>query len=256
MDMIKEGYIQAAERFYTTRGVVALSIERPGQGETRAHGLKVTLTDYERAIQTYVDYLAVLEEVDENRIGMFGISMSSYWGLRAVADPDTRLRAMAAFETVIGDFETIFERAQPSFKANYQCMSGIPDEAEFDRTLKSQMPIGSLIYQIKRPVLIGTGECDELTPVENPIAAYERITAPKELRVYQDEFHPLGGVAGEVFAFGADWILAALEGRFDVPGRAERHFMQRDGSTVDGSADPTWWLGGAPAALAALRSSR
>jgi len=256
MDMIKEDYIQAAERFYTTRGVVALSIEGPGQGETRARGLTVTLTNYERAIQTYADYLAGLEEVDENRIGMFGISMSGYWGLRAVADPDTQLRAMAAFEAVIGDFETIFERAQPSFKANYQYMSGIPDEAEFDRTLKSQMPIGSLIEQIKRPVLIGTGECDELTPVENAIATYERITAPKELRVYQDEFHPLGGAAGEVFAFGADWILTALEGRFDVPGRDERHFMQRDGSTDDGSANPTWWLGGSPAALAALRSAR
>ena len=253
MDMIKEDYIQIAERYYTSRGIVALSIEGPGQGETRARGLAVTLTNYERAIQAYVGYLAGLDEVDADRIGMFGISMSGYWGLRAVASQDTRLRALAAFEAVIGDFETIFERAQPSFKTNYQYMSGIADEAEFDETLKRQMPIGDLVEQIHRPVLVGIGEFDELTPIENAIATYEHISAPKELRVYQDEFHPLGGVAAEVFAFSADWILAALEGKFDQPGRDERHFMNRDGTTVDGSADPRWWLGGAPAALAAIR---
>jgi hypothetical protein len=71
--------------------------------------------------------------------------------------------------------------------------------------------------------------------------------------VYEDEFHPLGGVAAEVFAFSADWILAALDRQFDQPGRDARHFMKRDGATVDGSADPTWWLGGASAALAAAR---
>lgn len=51
MDMIKEDYIYAAERYYTSRGIVALSIEGPGQGESRAHGLTVDLTNYERAIR-------------------------------------------------------------------------------------------------------------------------------------------------------------------------------------------------------------
>jgi esterase/lipase len=232
---------------------VALSIEGPGQGETRARGLTATLTNYERAIQTYAQYLAGLAEVDAGRIGMFGISMSGYWGMRAVAAPDTKLRALAAFEAVIGDFETIFERAQPSLKANYQYMTGTASETEFDETLKRQMPIGDLVEHIRCPVLLGIGEFDELTPVENAIATYEHITAPKELRVYEDVFHPLGGVAGEVFAFSADWILTALDGRFDGAGRDVRHFMQRDGDVVDGSADPTWWMGGAPASLAAVR---
>jgi hypothetical protein len=64
MDMIKEDYIQAAERYYTSRGVVALSIEGPGQGETRSRGLTVGLDAYERAIETYADYLSALPQVD------------------------------------------------------------------------------------------------------------------------------------------------------------------------------------------------
>ncbi len=86
MDMIKEDYIYAAERFYTARGVVALSIEGPGQGQTRSLGLTVGLDNYERAIETYAAYLAGLPQVDPARIGMFGISMSGYWALRALAN--------------------------------------------------------------------------------------------------------------------------------------------------------------------------
>lgn len=249
MDVIKEDYIAAAERYYTNRGVVALSIEGPGQGETRSQGLMVGLDNYERAIEIYAGYLAELPQVDSARIGMFGISMSGYWALRALSSPATLLRAAATFEAVSGDFETIFEVAQPSFKNNFMYMAGYTDEEAFDREMKARMPLGDTVRRITRPVLMGVGEFDELTPVENALATYERITAPKEMRVYEGQFHPLGGVAAEIFAFGADWVLRALEGEFDQPGRDVRHFMRDDGAATEDSADPPWWLGASPAAL-------
>lgn len=253
MDMVKEDYVYAAERYYTSRGVVALSIEGPGQGATRARGVTVGLDNYERAIETYAAYLAALPEVDAERIGMFGISMSGYWALRAIAAPTTRLHAAATFEAVSGDFETIFQAAQPSFKNNYMYMAGYTDEDAFDRELKARMPLGELVRRITRPVLLGIGEFDELTPVEDALATYERISAPKEMRVYENQFHPLGGVAAEVFAFGAEWITRALNGDFDRPGRDERFFMREDGTAAEGCADPQWWLGATPPALAELR---
>ena len=255
MDMIKEDYILAAERYYTSRGVVALSIEGPGQGQTRSLGLTVGLDNYERAIETYAAYLSGLPQIDPTRIGMFGISMSGYWALRALASSATLLRAAATFEAVAGDFETIFEVAQPSFKNNYMYMAGYTDEDAFDRDLKARMPLGELVKTITRPVLLGMGEFDELTPLENALVTYESITAPKEMRVYENQFHPLGGVAAEVFAFGADWVLRALDGDFDEPGRDQRHFMRHDGSVVDACADPEWWLGATPPSLNATRSS-
>ncbi|GAA1223003.1 hypothetical protein GCM10009665_11570 [Kitasatospora nipponensis] len=249
MDMIKEDYIYAAERYYTSRGMVALSIEGPGQGESRAGGVTVDLTNYERAIGRYLDHLTTLPEVDPLRIGMFGISMSGYWGSRAAAT-DGRLAALAAFEAVTGDFETIFERAQPTFKNNYMYMAGYTDEAAFDRDLAARMPLGDLVGEIDCPVLFGIGEFDELTPLEQALASYRRITAPKEIRVYENEFHPLGGVAAEVFRFGAEWLERALDGEFAEPGRDVRHYVHRDGRTTDGTAHPSWWLGAVPAQLA------
>lgn len=247
MDMIKEDYLFAAERYYTSRGMVALSIEGPGQGESRAGGVTVDLTNYERAIGRYLDHLAALPEVDPDRIGMFGISMSGYWGTRAAAT-DRRLAALAAFEAVTGDFTTIFERAQPTFKNNYMYMAGYTDEAAFDRDLVAHMPLGDLVRGIRCPVLYGIGEFDELTQLEQALANYELITAPKEMRVYENEFHPLGGVAAEVFRFGAEWLERALNGAFAEPGRDVRHYVHRDGRTTDGTANPPWWLGTEPVA--------
>ncbi|MFJ2780548.1 alpha/beta hydrolase [Kitasatospora sp. NPDC087315] len=245
MDMIKEDYIYAAERYYTSRGVVALSIEGPGQGESRAGGLTVDLTNYERAIGRYIDYLADLPEVDPQRIGMFGISMSGYWGMRAAAT-DPRLAALAGFEGVSGDFETIFNRAQPTFKNNYMFMAGYEDEEAFDRELASRMPLGDLVADITCPVLVGIGEFDELTRLEQAMATYDRIRAPKEMRVYENEFHPLGGTAAEVFRFGAEWLERALDGELREPGRDVRHYVHADGRTTDGTAAPAWWLGTDP----------
>ncbi|MEV6973907.1 alpha/beta hydrolase [Kitasatospora sp. NPDC093806] len=245
MDMIKEDYIHAAERYYTSRGMVALSVEGPGQGESRARGLTVDLTNFERSIGRYIDYLTGLPEVDPARIGMFGISMSGYWGLRAAAT-EPRLAALAAFESVTGDFDTIFRRAQPSFKRNFMFMAGYTDEAAFDRELADRLPIGDLVGRIACPVLVGIGEFDELTRLEQAIANYESIRAPKELRVYEDEFHPLGGVAAEVFRFGAEWLERALAGELAEPGRDVRHYVRADGGTTDGTAHPDWWLGTDP----------
>jgi dienelactone hydrolase len=249
--VIKEDYIQAAERYYTSRGIVALSIDGPGQGESQATGLTVDLTNYERAISRFVDHLAGLEEVDAQRIGMFGMSMSGYWGLRAAAT-DARLAALASFEGVTGDFGTIFEKAQPSFKRNYMSMSGYTDEERFDRELGTRMPLGDLVAEITCPVLMGIGEFDELTPLEQALASYERVRAPKEMRVYENEFHPLGGVAAEVFRFGAEWLERALDGEFREPGRDVRRYVRRDGGTTDGTAHPDWWLGAVPEQITAV----
>jgi cephalosporin-C deacetylase-like acetyl esterase len=214
-------------------------VQGPGQGESRSGGLTVDLGNYERAISRYIDHLATLPEVDPRRIGMFGISMSGYWGSRATATDhrhrppppttDHRLAALAVFEAVTGDFRTIFERAQPTFKNNYMYMVGYDDEDAFDRELAARMPLGDLVEQITCPVRYGIGEFDELTSLDQALDSFERIRAPKELRVHEDEFHPLGGVAAEVFRFGAEWLQRALDGHLAEPGRDVRHYTNMPG---------------------------
>lgn len=106
------------------------------------------------------------------------------------------------------------------------------------------MPIGDLVEKIRQPVLMGNGEFDECTPVQQILHTYTKIKAPKELRVFEDEFHPLGGVAAEVFRLGADWLDRALNGEFREAGRDVQYYVKRNGETVDGDARPSWWLSG------------
>jgi hypothetical protein len=83
--------------------------------------------------------------------------------------------------------------------------------------LAARMPLGEMAGRISCPVLYGIVEFDKLTRLEQAIASFERIRAPKELRVYEDEFHPLGGVAAEVFRFGAEWLERAWNGGLAEP---------------------------------------
>ncbi|QUQ65942.1 alpha/beta hydrolase [Kutzneria sp. CA-103260] len=240
MDMIKEDFIAIARKHYTSRGIVALSVDGPGQGETRETGVVLGLSTVEQALSRFVDFLSELDEVDPARIGMFGISMSGYWGHRLAAT-DRRLAALASFEGVTGDFTTIFERAQPSFKANFMAMAGYDDESAFDRELAAGLPLGDLVADVECPVLIGIGEFDELSRLDQVVESYEKIRAPKEIRVYENEFHPLGGVAGEVIGYAADWLSRALSGELAEPGRDARFYMRASGRVDTGSALPTWW---------------
>jgi cephalosporin-C deacetylase-like acetyl esterase len=247
MDMTKEDFLLAGQQHYAERGYVA-TVDMPGQGESLSNGLKVTLTNPERALSRFVDFLASRPEVDSERIGLFGCSMSSYWGIRGAAH-EPRLRAVAGFMGVYGDFETLLNRAQPSFKNNFMYMAGYTDEAAFDAELGSRMNLWDLAGRVTCPVLMGVGEFDELVPLEETLALYDLLRCPKGIRVYEDQFHPLGGVAKEMYAYGAEWLRRALDSEFDG-GRDQRYYVQQDGRVTRDTAYPTWWLNAQPAQIA------
>lgn len=228
MDMFKEEWHQFAQRWAVPQGLAAVSIDGPGQGETRLNGLTVDLTNYEEAVSAVIDHLVTLPEVDEERIGVLGISMGSYWATR-IAAHDRRVKAAAtalSCHTLEGQV-TIFTAAQPKFINTFMYMSGITDEDQFTRTFVEGMGLGDVLDALACPVLLVAGEFDELTPTAETVGVYDRITAPKELWVYEDEFHPLGSVAGELLPIMVDWVLARLGGA--EPIRDRRLFIDRAG---------------------------
>lgn len=50
------------------------------------------------------------------------------------------------------------------------------------------------------------------------------------LRVYDNEFHPLGGVAAEVFRLAAEWLQRAINGEPAETGRDVRRYVQATGA--------------------------
>ena len=250
MDMIKEDYTLPAQRHYTSRGMVAVALDGPGQGETRIDGLVVDVTNYERAVSAVIDHLETLPEVDATRVGLWGMSMGSYWGMRAAAT-EPRVKGAATGLGCYGDMDLLFNGAHPNFKRNYMYMTGYEDEAAFDRDIAAHMHLWDLAPTITCPVFMGFGEFDEISRLEDTLALYDLLTAPKELAVFEQEFHPLGGVAAELMRFGAEWNERALAGDFDG-GRDQRRYMRRWGDPVVGTATPPWWLAEAQPDIATI----
>ena len=241
MDMFKEDWHTTAQNYFLPRGIAALAIDGPGQGETLLHGYKVTPTNYAHTIRAAADWLQHQPEVDGSKIVVYGISMGSYWGTLAAAS-DERLKAVATQLGCYGDMEVIFNQAQPNFKANFMYMSGYTDEGKFDEEVAAKMHSRETAPKIRCPFLMAHGEFDELTPLVEALKTYALLKCPKEIWIYDNEFHPLGGVANELIGGAADWLVKMLRGDY-TPNMDSRLWIGRDGKIVSGDCRPPWWDG-------------
>jgi len=115
-------------------------------------------------------------------------------------------------------------------------MANYTDEDKFDQFAKTLTWEGHA-EKIQRPYLVLAGEADELSPLEYTERMIGRMTAPRQLVIYADSRHAIGGVPSTnlgPFAptLMADWLVARLSGK---PFKNERWFVDQTGRlTVSG----------------------
>lgn len=211
MDTFKESFPNPYDNHFARRGMAALTIDGPGQGECNLREQWVTVDNYDRAGQAAVTYLQGRSEIDPARIGLFGWSMGSYWALR-IAAAEPRLKGAVAVMPCFMEKGTIFNRARPHYKENFMYMAGMTDEAAFD-AMAEQMTMEGLERKIQCPVLIGTGEYDELCSLKDTDRMFNALRCPKELWVYENQFHSMAGVLSYFYHDSADWLLRAVNGK-------------------------------------------
>ena len=174
---------------FLNRGMHVLSIDGPGQGESYMRQIWVRPDNHAEAASAAVDYLLTRPEVDGDKIGIYGVSMGSYWTAH-IAAHDSRLKTAS---TTMGCFmvnrHPIFEEASPRFRLTYKFMAGIEDDDEFDEKIVSKMTVKGIGAKIKNPFLIQIGEFDPLNPIEEADAFFNEIAGPKEMWVMEDDFH-------------------------------------------------------------------
>ena len=99
MDQTKEFYPYVYQNDMLRRGMHACAIDGPGQGMSNIRKIRVTDDNYERAAKAVIDYLVSRPEIDAEKIGVFGISMGSFWGPRIAAhDPRVKAVITSSFE--------------------------------------------------------------------------------------------------------------------------------------------------------------
>lgn len=231
MDNTKENYPNPLHSEFHMRGMHVLAIDGPGQGEALERGKYVTPDNHVQAAIAAYEFLAQRPEVDENRIGLSGRSFGTFWSMRAAADEPRFAAVCGAIACYYWDRLTIFDEAPIRFKQVFMAMAGMTDEAEFDR-MSEGFTLKDHAHRIKCPVLMATGEFDPLNPLEDAEAVYDALSGPKEMWIFEDEFHPVhspAGLAGHTtFHFLADWMRRALAGQ--IPASHDRKaFIQKNG---------------------------
>jgi len=210
MDAIKEDFPNPYNNEFVRRGMNICVMDGPGQGECNINHVWQTVGKYTRAGKCVMDVLVARNDVDSDRIGIFGTSMGSRYSVE-VAAYDERLKCCVGQMANVCPTDVIFNQAQPNFKRIYMYMTNIGDEAEFDAYADEMddffFTAGD---ELKAPYLLVAGDLDELCPPDDVEKWLDRLNCPKELWMYEDVFHPMGEVTPDIYPAIADWILETL----------------------------------------------
>jgi dipeptidyl aminopeptidase/acylaminoacyl peptidase len=120
--------------------------------------------EYERPVAAAIDYLAARQDVDPERIGLLGVSMAGYYGMRAAAF-EPRLRAVVAWGAMYSVYEDLWVH-YPPLRRQLVWITGSRDEAEAQAKLRA-FTLEGILYRVRIPVLITHGVNDEMVPVSS-----------------------------------------------------------------------------------------
>jgi len=203
LDSVKEE-LQATAEYLLARGLAVIAIDGPGQGEAEYE--LPSEPAYERVTAAVADYLKGRDDVDPDRLGVFGVSLGGYYAARSAAyEP----RVRAAVE-LAGPYrwDQDWDRLPPQTRSTFQRRSGAatPEQA---RERAAALTLEDAASRITCPLLVVHGGRDRLIPAYHA----ERLAreAPgAELMLYPDGSHGVTNHAFESRAAIADWLAGRL----------------------------------------------
>jgi 2,6-dihydroxypseudooxynicotine hydrolase len=203
LDSVKEE-LQATAEYFLARGLAVLAVDGPGQGETEY--LLPIEPAYEKVATAVVDYLHGRDDIDGNRIGLYGVSLGGYYAARSAAY-EPRLTAAVALAGPYR-FDVDWETKPPQTQRTFQVRSGAsaPEQAG---EYAARLTLVDAAPRITRPLLVVHGGRDTLVP---PHHAEELAAAAPgaELVMYPDGNHGVTNHAFESRSRMADWLAAHL----------------------------------------------
>ncbi len=233
MDGFKEMGVNLHGDRWLSRGIGVLAVEGPGQYESPVLGIHVSVPAWVEAAPLLMNWMCARPEIDAERVGLFGSSFGSFFATLCAAN-EPRFAACAVRATCLEPGgHSIFEEAPPPFKRRFMYMADYTDEAAFDQFRKTLTWEGHA-EKIRSPYLCMAGEADNLSPLHHTERMFAVLNCPKQLVVYQDAPHGLGGVSShnlgpDSSGFIADWMHDRLHGGTMS---SERWYVQASGQIV------------------------
>jgi len=203
LDSVKEE-LQATAEYMLRRGLAVIAIDGPGQGEAE-YEFPIEPA-YERVVTAVADYLKGRDDLNPDRLGVFGVSLGGYYAARSAAY-EPRVRAAV---DLAGPYrwDQDWDALPSQTRTTFQTRSGAASPAQA-RERAAALTLTDAAARITCPLLVVHGGRDRLIPAYHA----ERLAreAPgAELMLYPDGSHGVTNHAFESRAAMADWLAARL----------------------------------------------
>jgi dipeptidyl aminopeptidase/acylaminoacyl peptidase len=204
LDSAKEE-MHAYEQLFLERGVATFAFDGPGQGEAERE-LPIR-GDYEVPVAAVIDHLATRDDVDTDRLGLWGVSLGGYYAPRAAAH-EPRVKACIALSGPY-DWESGWDGLPDLTREAFRVRSHVEtlDEArEHGRTLT----LAGSAERIRCPLFVVFGKQDRLIPYQAAERLVAEASGPTELLMIEDGNHVANNRAHRYRYRTADWMAAQL----------------------------------------------
>ena len=204
LDACKEE-LHAWAAAFVARGVAALTIDGPGQGETSFH-LPIT-HEWGRVIGAVIDGLERRDDVDARRVGVVGQSLGAlYAPLAAAGEP--RVKACIAN---CGPYDAgrLLAKSPPIQQAVFRAGAHARTAEEAQRVADKLTLVGAA-ERITCPLLVVVGGEDKLVPPSEGERLAKTASGPTELVVYPEGDHVCFNISYKFRPLTADWMAERL----------------------------------------------
>ena len=193
---------------FVARGMAALTIDGPGQGETSLH-LPIS-HEWGRIIGAVIDTLERRDDIDARRVGVVGQSLGAlYAPLAAAGEP--RIKACIAN---CGPYELgrLLPNAPPLQQEVFRAGAHARTAEQAQRVADKLALVGAA-ERISCPLLVVVGGADKLVPPAEGERLARTASGPTELVIYPEGDHVCFNVSYKYRPLTADWMAERLGAR-------------------------------------------
>ena len=206
--------MHAVSEYYLERGLAALGLDGPGQGEFRAHNeWPMRVADFDKALGAAIDWLQHDGRVDPQRVGIYARATGALLAIHASAT-DKRIKAIAAHPASFNwanFFEQIFVPTLVTHRLELCSFLGAKTLEEGTRLVKEQLTLEDVADRIDCPIMTVCSADDETMPTSESELLRRRVKAPVEVVIFPGKGH--GGPSRLSLPLEADWLRDRLLGR-------------------------------------------
>ncbi len=216
LDACKEE-LHAWAASFVARGMAALTIDGPGQGEMSLH-LPIT-HEWGPVIGAVIELLERRDDVDAGRVGVVGQSLGAlYAPLAAAGEP--RIKACIA-NCGPYDLGQLLPKSPPLQQDVFRAGAHARTVEEAQHVADKLTLVGAA-ERIRCPLLVVVGGADKLVPPTEGERLAKTASGPTELVVYAEGDHVCFNVSYKYRPLTADWMaerLGAGQDWIGCPGR-------------------------------------